>query len=204
MRRQRAFTLLELLVALAIFAVLALLAYGGLNGLMNTRAATEERAEELHRLQMTYRILERDIEQWVPRPIRNEFGESEASLRAGERIDAAFELTRGGWRNPAEQLRSTQQRVAYTVRDNALLRYQWPTLDRAPDAKPREQTLLEEVDEVRVRFLDQTGQWQERWPPAGQTFVPGQPAAETLPRAVEVVLITERWGELRWLFLLPA
>lgn len=204
MRCQRAFTLLELLVALAIFAVLALLAYGGLNGLMNTRAATEERAEELHRLQMTYRILERDIEQWVPRPVRNEFGESEASLRAGQRIDAAFELTRGGWRNPAEQPRSTQQRVAYTVRDNALLRYQWPTLDRAPDAKPREQTLLEDVDEVRLRFLDQADQWQERWPPAGQTVAPGQPAAEILPRAVEVVLITERWGELRWLFLLPA
>lgn len=204
MRRQQAFTLIELLVALAIFAVLALLAYGGLNNIMNTRAATEERAEDLHRLQTTYRILERDLEQWVPRPIRNEFGESEASLRAGDRIDAALELTRGGWRNPAEQARSALQRIAYAVRDKALLRYQWPALDRAPDAKPREQTLLEDVDEVRLRFLDQADQWQERWPPAGQTLAAGQPGSEALPRAVEVVLVSERWGELRWLFLLPA
>ncbi len=208
MRRQRAFTLIELLIALSIFAVLALLAYGGLNNLMVTRAATEVRAEELNRLQMTYRLLERDIEQWVPRPIRNEFGEREASLRAGDRIEAVLELTRGGWRNPAEQPRSALQRVAYAVRDKALLRYQWPTLDRAPDAEPREQTLLEDVDELRLRFLDAADQWQERWPPAGQAAgqpgAPGQPGAEIPPRAVEVVLISARWGELRWLFLLPA
>ncbi len=198
MNGRRGFTLIELLVAMGIFAILALLAYGGLNSMLTTRAQTEQSADALRALQFAYRMLERDIEDWVPRDIRNEFGESSPALLAGSQIGYALELTRGGWRNPAEQPRSTLQRVAYRVQDNALQRDSWLALDRPADELPREQVLLEGVRELRLRFLDANDAWQEQWPPAGQQS--GQQAAL---RALETVVVTERWGELRWLFLLP-
>ncbi len=198
------FTLVELLVALAVFAILALLAYGGLSGMLNARAQSDERAEALRQLQLAYRTVERDIEQWVPREVRDEYGQAQPALIAGSEIGAALELTRGGWRNPAEQPRSTLQRVAYAVQDEKLLRSTWLSLDRAADAQADEQTLIEGVSELRLRFLDASDAWQERWPPAGQALTEeGTPAPAPVPRALEMVLVSERWGELRWLFRFP-
>lgn len=207
MKRGAGFTLLELLVALAIFAVLALLAYGGLNGIMSTRSETETRAEALRTLQFVYRLMQRDIEQWVPRDIRNQFGETETALRAGEQVETLLEVTHGGWRNPAEQPRSTLQRVGYKLEENALIRLSWLTLDRSPDAQPREQKLLEGVREVELRFLTDGDNWLDRWPPLGASTGgaggAGRGGAAARPRALEVTLDTELWGELRWLFRLP-
>lgn len=198
------FTLIELLVALAVFAILALLAYGGLSGMLNTRALSDERADALRELQLAYRTVERDIEEWVPREVRDEYGQAKPALIAGSEIGAALELTRGGWRNPAEQPRSTLQRVAYAVQDEKLLRSTWLSLDRPADAQPDEQTLIEGVSELRLRFLDESDTWQERWPPAGQAPTEqGTQAPVPVPRALEMVLVTERWGELRWLFRFP-
>lgn len=207
-RTTAGFTLLELLVAMGIFAVLAVMAYGGLSGMLNTRAQSDEHAEALRRLQLAYRTLERDIEQWVPREVRDEFGQAQPALTAGNEIGAALELTHGGWRNPAEQARSTLQRVAYSVQDDTLVRSLWLSLDRPADAKPVEQALLAGVSGLQLRFLDASEVWQERWPPPGQAVLPeGAPVparvATPVPRALEMILVTERWGELRWLFRFP-
>jgi len=203
LKRLRGFTLIELLIALAVFSVLALLAYGGLNTMLNTRALTDARADALRELQLAYRHVERDIDQWVPREIRDEFGALRPALSAGGELGVGLELTHGGWRNPAEQPRSTLQRVAYGVRDNKLVRLSWLSLDRAADAQPQTQELLADVRELRLRFLDSADVWQERWPPADTPVAGETPVAVPPPRAVEWVLVTERWGELRWLFRLP-
>ncbi|MBI5463229.1 MAG: type II secretion system minor pseudopilin GspJ, partial [Gammaproteobacteria bacterium] len=160
-KRAHGFTLIELLIALAVFSVLAMLAYGGLNTMLNTRALTDQKADALRELQLAYRNVERDVDQWVPRVIRDEFGTDRPALSAGDDADMALELTRGGWRNPAGQPRSTLQRVAYAVRDNKLVRLTWLSLDRAPDAQPETQELLAGVRELRLRFFDGANQWQE-------------------------------------------
>ena len=72
--RQRGFTLLELLVALAIFALVSVMAYGGLASVLDQQFATDEIAGQLARLQKTYLLLQRDFEQLVPRPVRDEYG----------------------------------------------------------------------------------------------------------------------------------
>ena len=79
MRASCGFTLLELLVALSIFAIVAVLAYGGLGTVLDQRILTEESAERLADLQKTYLIVQRDIEQLVPRAIRDEFGDEQAA-----------------------------------------------------------------------------------------------------------------------------
>jgi general secretion pathway protein J len=201
--RAAGFTLIELLVALAIFGVLAILAYGGLSGMLNTRALTDEKAEALRGLQMAYRILARDIEQYVPRPIRDEFGETRPALIAGSQIGSALELTRGGWRNPAEQTRSTLQRVAYGLRDGELLRSTWLSLDRDPNAAPQEEVLLAGVRELEARFLDEADVWHKGWPPPDAPAPAAGGTPPPAPRAVELILDTDAWGELRWLFRLP-
>lgn len=192
MRRGHGFTLIELLVALAIFALLALLAYSGLNNMLTTQSQSEQRAEALRELQLAYKTLERDLEQIVPRDITDEFGQTRASLTMGDSIDYLLEVTRGGWRNPADQARSTLQRVAFALEDKKLIRYSWLTLDRPYDATPRKQDLLTGITDLQIRILDASGTWQQRWP------IPNSNV--NVVNAIELTLKTELWGELRWLF----
>lgn len=199
MRASCGFTLLELLVALAIFAIVAVLAYGGLGTVLDQRILTEESAERLAELQKTYLIVQRDIEQLVPRAIRDEFGDEQAAISGA----AQFQLTRGGWRNPLNNPRSSLQRVGYALQEQQLIRYSWLVLDRAQDSEPREQVLATGIDSISVRYLDIDDSWQEQWPPELVTGSGERPPDE-LPRAVEMTLEHEHYGEIRWLFQLPS
>lgn len=191
------FTLLEVLVALAIFAVLGVMAYGGLETVLDTRTQVEAKAARLAALQMVYSRMEQDIQQTVPRTIRDNYGDPRPALIGGTGQQPSLELTRGGWTNPTGELRSTLQRVAYGLESGRLVRLSWMVLDRAPDSKPYKQVMLDGVKEFRVRFLAQNGVWSDSWPPLG---VPnGQ-----LPLAVQVTLGLGGARTLTWSFQLPS
>jgi general secretion pathway protein J len=57
------FTLLELLVALSIFGLVATMSYSGLQAVMTQQSQTEIAADRLSELQKLYLIMQRDIEQ---------------------------------------------------------------------------------------------------------------------------------------------
>ena len=194
------FTLLELLVALAIFGLLATMSYSGLRAVLEQQSATEQAADRLSALQKLYLIMQRDIEQIVPRTIRDEFGDAQQPLVGGD----ALELTRGGWRNPAGRQRSTLQRVGYAYDDEQLVRYSWSVLDRAQDSEPLQQPLIEDVENMQLRYLDGNDEWQEEWPDAVAGIDAGP--ADTLPalpKAIEVTIAHKTFGTLVWLFQLP-
>ena len=194
------FTLLELLVALSIFSIVAVLAYGGLGSVLDQRRLTEESADRLAALQRTYLIIQRDIEQLVPRAIRDEFGDERAAITGS----SGFRLTRGGWQNPLHNPRSTLQRVGYTLEDRELVRHSWLVLDRAQDSEPRQQVLVRDIINIQVRYLDPEHNWQDQWPTSEQLTGDAELQTLELPLAVELLLEHERYGEIKWLFQLPA
>jgi len=200
MTRSRGFTLLELLVALSIFALIGAMAYGGLQQVLNQQHGTEQQSQRLADLQKAYRIMQRDLEQLVRRGIRNEFGDSVDALVGGSGY-TGVEFSRTGYANPAGFLRSDIQRVAYVPDQTTLLRRTWRVLDRAQDSVPDEQVLVEGMRRFDMRFLDQTNTWRETWPPQ-QNPVAG--AVNTaLPKAIEVTLELDDVGSLVWLFMVP-
>jgi general secretion pathway protein J len=196
MKRGRGFTLIELLIAMAIFAVVAMMAYGGLNTVMSTRVVVQQQAEALKRLQLAYRMMQQDLEQAVNRPIRDTLGGERGALLALGANTELLELTRNGWRNPINQPRSSLQRVQYGLVDEELRRRYWLVLDQAQDSEPVEQTLLDGVQRVEIRYMDSGRQWYDQWPP------PNAQGPIGIPRAAEVNLELENWGKLRWLFRL--
>ena len=196
--RARGFTLLELLVALAIFAVLATTTYAGLVNVLSQRAAVAQQAERLQALQRSYRLLGRELAQFAARGIRDSHGDYQPALQLGGPAPG-LEFTHGGWFNPVDRPRAVLQRVRYGLDQDRLLRFSWQVLDRAQDSAPLEQELLTQVRDLRVRLLDEHNEWHEQWPPA--TLLPGQPPPAT-PRAAEVILELDDLGELRWLFRL--
>lgn len=190
------FTLLEMVVAVAVFVIFAAMAYGGLNTVNRQKADTEQYAERLISLQLAVRYLERDIGQVIDRPIRNQFGDEEPAIMKGN--ESLLKLTQGGWSNPAGLTRSSIQRVGYDIQDDALIRITWSRLDGADEQTALETHLLEGVEEFEVRFLDENEEWQESWPPLTDSE-----EQAPLPAAVEITLSVDAWGSVRRLFALP-
>lgn len=194
----RGFTLLEMLIALSIFGLLAVMSYGGLSSVLEQQFRTEIEADRLAELQKTYLVMQRDIEQVVARPVRDEFGQQQPALAGGQTL----QLTHGGWSNPLGRPRSTLQRVMYSWEDRQLQRYVWQVLDRAQDSQPLGQVLLENIEHMQVRYLLAGDDWKEQWPLATQNL-DADAALAALPLAVEVTIEHERYGTLVWLFQLP-
>ena len=193
----RGFTLLELLVALAIFGVVAAMAFGGLRSVLDTRAASERQAAELAALQLGFTRMERDIEQIVARSIRDSLGDRQPALRGEPGGDTLLEFTRTGWRNPAGQARSHLQRVAYQLKEGQLLRLHWNALDQGPSAEPQESVLLNNVTAVDVQFLDKNLAAQALWP---KPEAAANNEKNTLPRAIQVSVDIKGWGRINRLF----
>lgn len=205
-RTHAGFTLLEIMVAIAIFGVMAAMAYGGLNAVLQTRDQLDKQQARLAEIQKAFYRLQADLESAQNRTVRDAFSTPLPSLMYSE--DQGLEFTRGGLRNPIGLPRASLERVAYVVKENEetelydLLRRRWPVLDRADSTAFVETVLLKDIEELEWRFLGDGDEWQTLWPPlSGQ-----EPASEaSLPRAVEMTLTTKDYGELRYLFrLTPA
>jgi general secretion pathway protein J len=198
------FTLLELLVALAVFAMVSLMAYSGLRTVLLSKQVTEQHAGRIQQLQSAVRMLERDLSQLAQRSIRDDYGDRQEALRTADFGPITLEFTRAGWLNPTAMARSTLQRVAYGIEEESLQRYSWTVLDRAQESIPDKVLLLDGVREMRLRYLDDAGEWHEQWPPAGLgQAVAISPTGQTQtvalpsPRALEVTLRLEDMGEIR-------
>jgi general secretion pathway protein J len=202
-RRSGGFTLLELLVALAIFAVLATMAYTALDSVLNARKEVAKRMSRLSELQTTFMVMERDIEQTVGRAVRDEFGDEQPALQGGGVGTTLLTLTRTGWRNPLGLARSNLQRVAYGFSNQQLMRVNWNSLDRGPGSEPYSEVLLEGVSAVEVRFLTQDRQWLGYWPPETGSNQEQEQKTAVLPRAIEVSVDADGWGRIVRLFRVP-
>ena len=192
--RTRAFTLIEVLVSLAIFGILAALAYGALGQTLAASELLNDRMGRLQALQRTVRLVSEDFLQLAPRPVRDELGDSlSASLDTDFQSGFALELTRGGWSNPVVLPRGTLQRVAYRIEEDELIRYHWRVLDRTFSNEPISVPLLDGVESVLFRFLQANGEWTEQWPPNNQA---GPGRTRQRPRAVEFILTLESEGQI--------
>jgi general secretion pathway protein J len=192
--RARGFTLLEVLVAIFIFSIVAMLAYGGYNQLTRQSEIVDSNASRTRMIQAAVQRMAEDFEMIEPRPIREPLGETlDPALRADKRTETLAELTRSGWSNPAGVSRSTMQRVAYRMDDNKLERAYWNALDRTLTAEPTVVTLVDHVRSVSFRFMDQNLSWHDQWPPLGYS---GPDGPRLRPIAVEITLDLEDWGKI--------
>lgn len=210
---QRGFTLIEVLIALAITAFVATIAYSSLSAVISGVESTRAAATATYELDRALMILSRDLRQFTVRPVRDEFGQVEPALQGGALARHMLSFTRGGWHNPNQHTRSNLQRVNYLVEEDALWRESYAVLDRVGDSKPQRVKLLDGVQDMRVGFLGSletvenandgksldTRNWAENW--IVDTSVPD--ANLPPPVAIELRLELEGWGELTRLYELP-
>ncbi len=190
------FTLIEMVIAVAIFAVIGVLAFGGLNAVVNGQESIKVSAQQLKDLQLTFRYLERDLGHFINRPIRDNFGDLQGAIIGDDEKTLSF--SHSGWRNPANLVRSKIQRVTYEFSENALTRYTWSHLDGAEPEDSFESVILENVESFKLRYLQDDNSWHPTWPPVGSGGRVIEP-----PKTLEVIIKYENWDEIKRLFVLP-
>ena len=193
---KRGFTLLELLVALSIFSILSVMAYGGLQTVISTKQSTQKSADRMAEIQLVMMRMSNDLRQSLPRKIRDEYGDFLYAMQSGKNGDKTFSWTRAGYRNPARLKRSNVQRVAYKQEKQKLIRMTWPVLDRAQDTEAMKTEVLSNIESINWRFLNNESEWVSTWPEEEKE------EHYPLPKAVEFIVELEDWGKVRRLILL--
>ena len=192
MTRARGFTLIEVLVAIALLALTAVLAWRATAALVDGELKLSDEASKWRTLDTTFARLEADFRHALPRAVRTRAGVEPAWLAAVEANgSSAVVFTRAGPEFDADP-GAAGQRIAYRVRDASLEVVYWPSLDRA-DERSTTYRLLDNVAAFRVDQLGTAGTWLAGWPRFGES---------DLPRAVRVVLTLASGETIERLFAL--
>lgn len=160
-RRALGFTLLELLIALAIFALLATLAFGGLNAVTRQTESLRLRSDALQAQQRALRTLRRDLESAQPTSARGVYGDVQAALIGGA---LQLEFTRLGRQHSAQGSFQKPERVRYLRVDDELRRTRFDAVDLAPTTTSTITTLLDDLTAFNLRYLDAAGNSSSEWP----------------------------------------
>ncbi len=189
----KGFTLLEMIVAIGIFAVIAAISYGTLDQFLINREVIGEHRDQLRRIQTAMTLLEQDFRYASLRPVRDGFGDVQPPLVSGPGLEIGpGEVARLTTAQPNPALKNVQRlrRVAWRLGDGILSRVTWKVLDRDQDSVEYERMVLDEVDEFILSFfaytedekLETLSDWQN---------------PERLPVGVEVLITLDNGRQYR-------
>lgn len=198
MKRVLGFTLIEILIALTIFAILATITSSTLFYAFNSRTRVNIQADRLNALQLAVSLIQQDTKQIVERAVR---GNDMRLFPVFVGQPQYLELTRDGVVNPNNfEKRSTLGRVALTCENDKLLRRTWDSLDPKDRNHYEDRVLLNDISECHFNYINQNLEVLSEW---REGAVNQDQKKEPLPKAIQFNITLKDWGEMNLLFIIP-
>lgn len=189
--KEKGFTLVELLVALTIFGMLAAAGVALLSFSVTAQAASGEKLSAIASVRRVSTVMTSDLAQALPRLARNEAGDRQPAFTGADGGSGELLMTfvRGGWSNLDANPRSTLQKVEYRLAEGRLERRAYPMVDGSAPGEPA--LLADDVESLTLRYRSDED-WRERWDPQ---------RPELMPLAVEMTITRRGQAPLRHVFL---
>ncbi|WP_162230665.1 type II secretion system minor pseudopilin GspJ [Marinagarivorans algicola] len=202
---QRGFTLIEVMIAIVIMAMIAVMTSQSFTAAISSSEATQEAIARLAAVDRVWVLLETDLRNAVPAIPKVQGRNDIPPLYVDPSEEYRLSILRGGYANPLRLPRTEMVRVGYRFEDNVLWRDTWNNIADNDERNARPQRILEEIDDILVKALPNSnsasvtgGPWQERWPASGVR------PDTTFPAAIEVTLILPDFGEIKRIYsILP-
>lgn len=191
---QSAFTLIEILIALAIFSILSVVMSLGLQSILRTYDRLKIRSAQFSALEIALTLMQRDVSQVVPRLVMTQDDQPQAALWGST---TQLSMTIGGFANPnSVEQRSTLQRISYQYEGGELLRITAPVLDTVKQTEFVKKSILSHVTAFKFSYLDIHNSVRSFWPLIATQYV-------FLPKAVQVTMKIQGLGSVSRLFIVP-
>ena len=188
------FTLLELLTAMLILSLLALMSYRALGAVLDAREHVAQETEKWRSIAAFLARFERDVQLAAPRPVRAISGTAPAF--SGEQ-GTASELRVQFSRFASPEGTDTARRQAYGLNTQQEIElWLWPGLDVAPDAQPVRYPMLRGVAHFDLQYLSSDRAWLGFWP--------ARESEPPLPLAVRLRLVLTTGEEILRVFALKS
>ncbi len=196
MKKIAGFTLVELLVAIAIFAVLSALGWKVFDYLLKVKERNAIHEQNLSQLQQAYQQILRDSVQIVP-VTANIAGQRQSAFKLDRQ---SLSFSKAGVSDPLQQGLSPFERIEYQYRadEKKLYRLKYRNLNTVDQSQPLSSVLLNEVDQFQVTVLNPNETAQ--WPGAGSDAT-DITQLQTLPRGFKVKLTIQE-VEYEWIYTL--
>lgn len=189
--KQNGFTLIEIIVALAVFAIMASITSYVLSQSFDINKRVKHQAMQHHQLDLALVLLRRETEQMINRPVR---GNEQSMIPALIAHADGVEFTRCGDVNPdAALLKSNLKRVAYLCYGQKLIRRTWSLLDSPDRRQFHDQTLLEPLSACSFTYMDAKHILHSEW-----RIKPRDRAEQIAPLPSSIILhvVLAKWGPL--------
>ncbi|GHA08935.1 type II secretion system protein GspJ [Arenicella chitinivorans] len=189
-QRRSGFTLIEVMVSVAIFAVIGAIVFPALIQFIDIRDRVLAKHEQIEQLQKTFLFMSKDLRFAANRLGKDEYGEfGDATLLVGE--DSLIDLTA---MYPDLNLAglNVPRRVRWVLEEKALYRLQSPVMDPDGDTRVFKQKLLDGVRDVEFELSkveDGRDSTSKRWKEKTR-----------LPDMIKVTITLENKAEYERLF----
>ena len=192
--KPKGFTLIEVLLAIAIFAMISLASFSVFDGVIQSERFSNEKMQRLNNIQRAWLVIERDYLQIAQRSMRIE---GEAPLAnfihtdngSFSSNDQSIAFVRHGWTNPGLLIpRSDLQSVAYRVNENTLERLHFNFVDAVTGEEPKVRKLIADVKAFNIEYFYKK-KWQNKL------------TDNQFPQAIKLIIETEDVGIIERKFI---
>lgn len=212
--RHLGFSLVEVMIALLIFAIVTMMCAKGINSIMLIKQKQNTIMNNISEQQMIHVFLKKDLSQAVNRPVRinNTITPAFIGGTKATQPNELFELTRTGISNPNIQTKalSSLRRVGYFLKDNTLIRKNWQNINKIQTSKPSQRVLSRKIKSIKIKFSNSQNQlsnnWRSIYPVNLNTIGKSWQLKKNplgLPTAIQIKLMMQDNSQLTWWFLLP-
>lgn len=187
MKDSKGFTLVEILIALAIFSIMAAITSSVLYSVFNAHDKTTKQAITISKMQIAFVLIERDLSQILYKPIKTSLGKENSVIGLEDEVT----FSRGGFNNPlAEKKQSSLIRIAYYLKNQKLKRSSYSAVNLENTANKQVDTLLEGVSQLQFHYIDENRIAKTQW------------YDKKLPTAIRITIHSSHFGDLSQIYTL--